>query len=177
MRYTIYCDGSTRDNGSENAIGAYAYVIIDNNGKIVHSFVKAECPTTNQRMELKAAIESIMWLARHELVVPFDSIVVYTDSAYLFNCYSQKWYNKWQSNGWVNSKKEPVANQDLWEQLIKWFEMPEIEFKKVKGHAKDDSEFTKWNNYVDEMAQNESIKMKQNKEYLSGSEYNESSRY
>jgi ribonuclease HI len=79
----------------------------------------------------------------------------------LHNCYTQKWYKNWEVNGWRNSKKEPVANKDLWEQLIKWFEMPEFEFKKVKGHATDDSEFTKWNNYVDELAQNASAERRE----------------
>jgi ribonuclease HI len=160
MQYVIYCDGSTRDNGSDNAIGAYSYVILQG-GRIVHSFVEAEKPATNQRMELKAAIAAAEWLARHELVLPFDKVIVYTDSAYLHNCYTQKWYKNWEVNGWRNSKKEPVANKDLWEQLIKWFEMPEFEFKKVKGHATDDSEFTKWNNYVDELAQNASAERRE----------------
>lgn len=159
MKFVIYSDGSTRNNGKNDAIGAYAYAIIDTNGRIIKSDTRAERGTTNQRMELTAAIEALEWLARHELVVPFDSIIIYTDSAYLHNCYTQKWYKNWQMNGWQNSKKEPVANQDLWERLIKWFEMPEVEFKKVKGHANNRDEHEKWNNYVDGLAQNTSAKM------------------
>ena len=47
----------------------------------------------------------------------------------------QSQYVNWQKNGWKNAKKQPVANQDLWEQLIRYFEMPEVDFVKVKGHA------------------------------------------
>ena len=64
-----------------------------------------------------------------------DKITVYTDSAYLANCVKQKWYNKWLVNGWINSKKEPVANKNLWKSLIPFFEAENIEFVKVKGHA------------------------------------------
>jgi ribonuclease HI len=85
-----------------------------------------------------------------------DVINVYTDSAYLHNCYTQGWYKNWQKNGWRNSKKESVANQDLWEMLIPYFEMFEVNFHKVKGHADN-----MWNNYVDELAQNASTRLKE----------------
>lgn len=153
MKYRIYCDGSTRANGQEGAVGAWAYVVMTEEGKfwkIIQSAAEAVDNTTNQRMELTAAINAIEWVAK-EMMVPFDSIEVYTDSAYLHNCYTQKWYVNWQRNGWVNSKKQPVANQDLWEKLIPWFETPEITFKKTKGHADD-----QLNNLVDNMAQNAS---------------------
>jgi ribonuclease HI len=81
-----------------------------------------------------------------EGIVDFE-IVVYSDSAYVINCYKQKWYKKWQVNGWINSKKQPVANKELWEQLIPYFENPFFSFEKVAGHADN-----KYNNLVDEMA-------------------------
>ena len=99
-------------------------------------------------MELIAAAEALDYLFYNEICIPFDSVIIYTDSAYLHNCYTQKWYVNWQNNGWRNTKKEKVANQDLWERLIRYFEMPEVEFVKVKGHADN-----KWNNYVDGLAQ------------------------
>ena len=147
MKFEVYSDGSTRNNGRADAVGAWAYVILNENVK-VHEDCRAEVGTTNQRMELIAAAEALDYLFYNEICVPFDKVVIYTDSAYLHNCYTQKWYVNWQNNGWRNSKKEKVANQDLWERLVKYFEMPEVEFVKVKGHADN-----VWNNYVDALAQ------------------------
>ena len=155
MVFEIYCDGSTRGNGQENSVGAWAYVVLRAGAKIWQN-CQAEPNTTNQRMELTAAAEALEYLFYNEICVPFDSVKVYTDSAYLHNCYKQKWYNNWLSNGWRTSKREPVANRDLWERLIKFFEMPEVEFIKVKGHANNEL-----NNYVDGLAQSASQKLKE----------------
>jgi ribonuclease HI len=155
MIYQIYCDGSTRGNGKENAVGAWAYVIINPQyNSMSFADVQAVKDTTNQRMELCAAIEAITKV--QEFLGPFDTVKIYTDSAYLHNCYTQKWYRNWQMNGWKNAKKQPVANQDLWEMLIDYFESPTYEFIKVKGHADN-----MWNNYVDDLAQNASSKLKE----------------
>lgn len=147
MKFEVYSDGSTRNNGRADAVGAWAYVVL-NEGKKIYEDCRVEVGTTNQRMELIAAAEALEYLFHNHLAVPFDRIVVYTDSAYLHNCYTQKWYRNWQMNGWRNAKKEPVANQDLWERLVRFFEAPEVEFVKVKGHANNE-----WNNYVDALAQ------------------------
>jgi ribonuclease HI len=154
MKFEVYSDGSTRNNGRADAVGAWAYVVL-NEGKIVHQDCRAEIGTTNQRMELIAATEALDYLFYNEICVPFDSIKIYTDSAYLHNCYTQKWYANWQMNGWRNAKKEKVANQDLWERLVRYFEMPEVEFVKVKGHADNE-----WNNYVDALAQGASANIR-----------------
>ena len=155
MFFKIYSDGSTRGNGKENSVGAWAYIILDKDDNVLYKECRSEVETTNQRMELTAAIEALEYLFYNELCVPFDKVELYTDSAYLCNCYQQKWYNNWLSNGWKNSKKQAVANRDLWERLVTFFEKPELEIKKLKGHAGD-----KWNEVVDTMAQNESIRRK-----------------
>lgn len=147
MKFEVYSDGSTRNNGRADAVGAWAYVIL-NEGSKIYEDCRVEVGTTNQRMELLAAAEALEYLFYNHLAIPFDQIVVYTDSAYLHNCYTQKWYRNWQMNGWRNAKKEKVANQDLWERLVRFFEAPEVEFVKVKGHANNE-----WNNYVDALAQ------------------------
>ena len=153
MIFEVYSDGSTRNNGRADAVGSWAYVVL-NEGKKICEDCRVEVGTTNQRMELTAAAEALEYLFHNHLAVPFDRVVVYTDSAYLHNCYTQKWYVNWQNNGWRNAKKEKVANQDLWERLVHFFEAPEVEFVKVKGHADN-----KWNNYVDELAQGASGKV------------------
>ena len=102
MIFEVYSDGSTRNNGRADAIGAWAYVIL-NEGKNIHEDCRAEIGTTNQRMELTGAVEALEYLFHNHLAVPFDRVVVYTDSAYLHNCYTQKWYVNWQNNGWRNA--------------------------------------------------------------------------
>lgn len=156
-KYLIYCDGSTRANGQADAVGAWAYAIINGEyGTMITNEVQAEVGTTNQRMELAAALNALN--AAMPMCESFDDIEVYTDSAYLHNCVIQKWYVNWQSNGWKNAKKQPVANQDLWEQLVPYFEMPNIKFSKVKGHAGCRNNHEIWNNYVDDLAQTASAK-------------------
>ena len=156
MKYTIYCDGSTKGNGKENSVGAWAYVVVNTETNTADfSDVEAVKETTNQRMELCAAIEALTQVCSIA-DFPNDSVVVYTDSAYLHNCYQQKWYVNWQKNGWKNSKKQPVANQDLWEMLIPYFETFGIDFVKVKGHSGDE-----WNEYVDDLAQTAAARLQE----------------
>ena len=81
-------------------------------------------------MELIAALEACKWATNQY----HDDITIYSDSAYLVNCYNDKWFVKWENNNWKNSKNEPVANIDLWKQLIMYFRLPNINFVKVKGH-------------------------------------------
>lgn len=148
MKYVIYSDGSTKGNGTENSVGAWAYVVVNTEcDTMSFADVGVAKNTTNQRMELIAALEGLMRVCDFA-EFPKDSVVVYTDSAYLHNCYQQKWYINWQKNGWKNTKKQPVANQDLWELLIPYFETFGIDFVKVKGHAGN-----QWNEYVDDLAQ------------------------
>ena len=155
MKFEVYCDGSTRGNGKEGAIGAWAYIVLGADSSKIEN-CQAVVNTTNQRMELTAAAEALEFLFYNEICVPFDKVIIYTDSAYLHNCVMQKWYINWQNNGWRNSKKEPVANRDLWERLIPYFEMPEVEFVKVKGHANNEL-----NNYVDGLAQRASQQLRE----------------
>lgn len=154
MIFEVYTDGSTKNNGYENSVGGWAYSVSEG-GHHITCDCGAELNTTNQRMELTAAIKALEYVM-YELAIPnLDKVVIYTDSAYLHNCYTQKWYINWKKNGWKNAKKQPVANQDLWEELIRWFETPEIEFIKVKGHADNEK-----NNFVDNLAQNAADSLK-----------------
>lgn len=156
MKYTIYCDGSTKGNGTDKSVGAWAYVVVNTEYNTMSFADVAAVPdTTNQRMELCAALEALTKVCSFA-VFPEDSVVVYTDSAYLHNCYQQKWYVNWQKNGWKNAKKQPVANQDLWEMLIPYFETFGIDFVKVKGHAGN-----QWNEYVDDLAQTAAARLQE----------------
>ncbi len=84
--------------------------------------------TTNQRMEIQAALEAVTALAR--------PLVVVSDSAYVVNCFRDAWWRGWIARGWVTSSKNPVANRDLWEPLVAAVrERGEITFRWVKGHS------------------------------------------
>ena len=85
--------------------------------------------TTNQRMEIKAALEALRALP--------GALVVVSDSTYVVNCIRQRWYANWLKNGWRNSQKKPVANVDLWEPMIELYlaRRTEVGFEWVKGHS------------------------------------------
>lgn len=142
--YEVYTDGATSGNGKADAPGGWAYVILKD-GRLVSQNSGGERGTTNQRMELTAALEACKEI---EAMDGFATVKLYSDSAYLINCFKQNWWKAWRANGWKNSKKEPVANQDLWERLIYFFmKTPGYDFIKVRGH-----QGVHWNEVVDEMA-------------------------
>lgn len=84
--------------------------------------------TTNQRMELTAALEAVVGNPGPLLVV--------SDSTYVVNCFRDNWWRGWLARGWTNSQKKPVANRDLWEPLITAFrDRGGVSFTWVKGHS------------------------------------------
>jgi len=129
-RLSLYCDGGCRGNqGDENVGGWGAYLIW---GEHTKELWGGELNTTNNKMELTALIEGLR--AIKDKKVPVD---VYLDSAYVLNGITS-WIYGWMKKGWKNSKKEPVANKDLWlELLAERDRFSEITFNKVKGHADD----------------------------------------
>ena len=125
----IYTDGSSMKSRS-----GWGFVAV-RNGEIIHTESGQESSDkTNQQMELIAAIRGLSWWANtfHSLT---DTVTIFSDSAYLINCYVERWYDNWQANGWYNSKKEPVANKTLWQRLIPFFENDRCSFLKIKGHS------------------------------------------
>ncbi len=81
-------------------------------------------------MELTAAIEGLAAIAGHR------SVQLYTDSAYVMNCFRDRWWERWERNGWRSAGK-PVANRDLWERLIAETRRHDVVWNKVKGHSGD----------------------------------------
>ena len=145
--YKIYTDGSQKGNGRENMFGGWGF-IISYDGNIIHQGSGAEQGATNQRMELQAVIEGIRNAQAYTKNRPSATYEIYSDSAYIINCYNDKWYVNWEKNGWRNSKKEDVRNADQWAQIIPYFKNKRYTFHKVKGHT--DNEL---NNKVDRLAQ------------------------
>ena len=133
----LYTDGACSGNPG---VGGYGGILMYRGVEREYSGVDAN--TTNNRMEITAVIEGLKMLKE-----PCE-VHIYSDSAYLVNCYIQRWYKGWQQFGWYNSKNEPVKNQDLWEELIPCFENLHYSFIKIKGHSKD-----RWNDRVDKLAQ------------------------
>ena len=123
----IYTDGSATKNRS-----GWGWIAYDEKGRCNYYYGQ-ERGATNQRMELMAALKGLeFW---DTFFSDKHDVTVYTDSAYLYNCYTDKWWINWENNGWVNSKGDPVANKDLWKNLIKFFQNPQVKFEKVKGHS------------------------------------------
>ena len=124
----IYCDGACSGNQFKNNVGGWGAVLIFKNKD--KEIFGGEKNTTNQRMELTACIKALEQLKSKKY-----SIEVYSDSAYLVNCINQAWYKKWEKNGWKNSKKEPVENRDLWENLLVLINNYNPKFIKIEGHS------------------------------------------
>ncbi len=134
---TIYTDGACSGNPGPGGWGAV--LLYRDQSKEISGGEEA---TTNQRMELKAVIEALK-----SLKVRDWDVTVYSDSAYFINAIKQDWLSRWQANGWKNSKKEAVANQDLWLELLDLMKVNHIKVEKVKGHAGD-----RYNERCDELA-------------------------
>lgn len=123
--YEVYTDGACSGNPGP---GGWAAVIIKN-GRVEKELFGAEERTTNQRMELRAALEALDYLKKP------SRIKLFSDSAYLVNCFKQGWLERWERNGWLNAKKKPVENQDLWRRLQELAGRHRVEWIKVKGHS------------------------------------------
>ena len=150
----IYTDGSLKKIGQTMKFGGWAFIVIKDNKKI-YSADGSEYGTTNQRMELKAISKGLEYASSIRRVN--ERVIVYSDSAYAINCYQQEWYINWQNNGWINSKKQDVANQDLWFKIIPYFDNFWYGFKKVEGHSN-----VLWNEECDKLAQEAAEKLKIN---------------
>jgi ribonuclease HI len=99
-----------------------------------------EVVSTNQRMEVRAALEAVRALDGPLLVV--------SDSTYVVNCFRDRWWEGWLKRDWLNSQKKPVANRDLWEPLVQAVnERGNVAFQWVKGHSGHEM-----NDFVDGLA-------------------------
>jgi ribonuclease HI len=122
MQVEIFSDGACSGNPGVGGYGS----ILRCNGK-VKEISGAEAMTTNNRMEMTAAIAALEALKR-----PCEVVLV-TDSQYLAKGMTE-WLPGWLRRGWVNSKKEPVVNRDLWERLYALSKVHKISWVWVRGH-------------------------------------------
>jgi ribonuclease HI len=122
----IYTDGACSRNPGPGGWG----VVLRWNGT-VKELHGSDPLTTNNRMELMAAIQALEALNRP------SRVLLYTDSTYLLNGIT-KWVAGWQRNGWRTSAKKPVKNEDLWRRLVAAMSGHEVSWLWVKGHAGDE---------------------------------------
>jgi ribonuclease HI len=130
-KVTIYTDGACSGNPGP---GGWAAILIS--GEHEKEISGHDLQTTNNRMELTAAIEALRALKR-----PCE-VNIYSDSSYLIQCFNEKWMETWKRNGWKRAKKiknrvayEPVMNLDLWQELDRLLQTHQVQWQKVKGHA------------------------------------------
>lgn len=129
MLVRIYTDGAAR--GNPDGPGGYGTILsyIDGNGtEHIREFSQGYVRTTNNRMELMAAIVGL-----EALVKPCE-VELYSDSKYVVDAFNQNWIRSWLRNNWVNSAKKPVKNKELWQRLLKAMEPHCVTFIWVKGH-------------------------------------------
>lgn len=120
----LYTDGACSGNP-----GPGGYGIILSHGSKRREMSAGFRLTTNNRMELRAAIVGLQTL-RYKC-----HVTLYTDSQYVTQGIVQGWAKKWRANGWRRSKKDKAVNVDLWSQLLDLCDQHEVEFAWIKGHA------------------------------------------
>lgn len=121
----IYTDGACSGNPGPGGWGVY--IKQDGHEKRLSG---GEAATTNNRMELLAAIEALSHYPEG------TDLILHTDSQYVKNGVTS-WVHSWKRNGWKTASKKPVKNQDLWERLDALATARQVTWKWVKGHAGD----------------------------------------
>ena len=142
----LYCDGACSPNPGVGGWGAL--LIAPSHEGLTRELSGAEAESTNNRMELTAAIRGLEALKR-----PCE-VEVYTDSMYVRNAFEKRWLEKWQRNGWKTAEKKPVLNEDLWRRLIELTTQHRVRWHWVAGHS-DSVE----NNRVDRLAVEARLKL------------------
>lgn len=135
-RVTLYTDGACSGNPGP---GGWGYVLIFQEHR--REMSGYDPATTNNRMELTAAIEGLSALKE-----PCE-VDLYTDSSYLAHAFTKDWIGGWIKRGWLKADKKPVENQDLWQKLIELSGKHRIHWNLVRGHADNEE-----NNLCDKLA-------------------------
>lgn len=135
-KITLYTDGACSGNPGK---GGWGCILMYHGHKRELSGFDEQ--TTNNRMEITAVLEGLKALTE-----PCE-VEVFSDSQYVVGAFQNKWIDSWIKNGWKNSTKQPVKNEDLWKALLAETGKHDVKFIKVKGHS--DNEF---NNRCDELA-------------------------
>ena len=151
----IYTDGSSLGNPGRGGWGVF---IIKNEELGINNDVElggGEKDTTNNRMEIQAAIEAIKYINKQFKEI---NVTIYADSSYVLGGVTN-WIFGWEKNGWRTANKKPVMNQELWKELIGHVRESKatITWQKVKGHSGH-----VYNDKVDEIATTYAANQKRN---------------
>ena len=119
---SIYCDGACSGNPGPGGWGC----LVERGGE-THEYSGGAARTTNNKMELQALIEGLK-------VVPDGALKIVTDSEYVVKGATQ-WMRGWKRNGWKTASRQPVKNQELWEEIDELLQGRTFQFEWVKGHA------------------------------------------
>jgi ribonuclease HI len=160
----LWCDGACSGNGRESAAGGWAAVLVlgrpvqkadaDAADSMLEREIKRltepgavsvdlgsghqtramavwgnQSPSTNNRMEIMGLLEGLRALKRP------TRVQAHVDSTYLMKAFTDRWLDGWQRRGWVNSQRKPVANRDLWEELLVAAKPHRLDFTYVPGHS------------------------------------------
>lgn len=123
----IYTDGACSGNPGP---GGWAAILMARGFEKTISGGQAS--TTNNRMELTAAVEALSCLKKP------CQVRLFSDSAYLVSAFTKGWLANWQNNGWKNAAGDPVSNLDLWQLLLAAASPHQVDWVKIKGHADDE---------------------------------------
>lgn len=132
-RVELWTDGASSKDGT----GGWAFILValTAGGEVVKRIEDSGGAedTTNNRMEMMAAMRGLLALTRS------TAVTVISDSAYLVNAFRENWFERWERDGWTRKVRgqgrQPVANKDLWEELRALDEMHDITWEHVRGHA------------------------------------------
>lgn len=120
----VWTDGSCE---TQTGDGGWAYLLRHNS----HELAEAghETATTNNRMELTAAVKALASLTEA------CDVTLTTDSQYLKKAFTEGWLTRWLRNGWRTASREPVKNQDLWQELLVLTERHQVKWSWTRGHS------------------------------------------
>lgn len=140
----IYTDGSCLANGRTENTGGFGVVVVDEDtDELLYVYQKSSQNTTNNREELKAILYSLLKFGYNTI----EPVVVYSDSAYCVNTFTN-WMFGWARNGWIKSDKKTPENLDLIKTYYDYLKAGyKIDLRKIKGHNGH-----KWNELADKLA-------------------------
>lgn len=150
--FELYADGACQPNPGT---GGWAFILrnSDNPANEI-SMSGGEKQSTNNRMELKAAIEGLRYF-RDYILTNNEKLILVLDSKYVLNGISQ-WSDNWIKQGWKKKNGKPVLNADMWQEILSLTNNLDITFQHVRGHSGE-----KYNEKCDQLATSAAKKLKE----------------
>lgn len=142
VRYKLYTDGACAGNPGPGGWGVIVAKLEGREYEKIYTFGGNTLVSTNNRMELTAALEALKYAVKAKLNYLDQDVTVgiVSDSAYVVNAIKSKWVFKWAANGWHTKSGSEVKNQDLWEQMLKMLQicnssLSSLKFTHCDGHS------------------------------------------